>query len=161
MESGIHHNRCMQATGLHKGITLALFAAVGLSAVYWSGRIWQSSQPVQVIRPVQTPLEPAVRVDERAILKALGGNAASEAGAVTPAAGRFALKGVVSSAGGGAALIAIDGQAAKPYLAGQMVQAPYKLWSVGKRQAVLKAEDSTEELRLDLPAVGGSDAARR
>jgi hypothetical protein len=161
LEISIHHNRCMRATGLHKGITLALFAAVGLSAVYWGGRIWQSSQPVQVIRPVQTSLEPTVRVDERAMLKALGGNPGSAPGPVASAAGRFALKGLVSSAGGGAALIATEVQAAKPYLAGQMVQAPYRLVSVDKRQALLKADGSAEELRLDLPALSASDASRR
>lgn len=79
------------------------------------------------------------------MVRALGGAASqagssSGSGAATTAlaASRFALTGVVaSSSQHGAALIAVDGKPAKPYVVGSRVGEEWVLQSVQPRRAVL------------------------
>jgi general secretion pathway protein C len=67
---------------------------------------------------------------------------------------RFNLLGVVAGPGraGGAALIAVDGKAAKPFRVGTPIDDTLVLQSVEGRRAVLAAADSGQPvLTLELP----------
>ena len=113
--------------------TLALWALAGASVVYWGLRL--SARPVGLTVP-----------------------AAGAAAARAPAASltsRFALIGVLAgrSSGGGAALIAVDGQPAKPFRVGAVVDEGLVLQSLHPRQARLGASvDGPATLTLDMPA---------
>ncbi len=68
--------------------------------------------------------------------------------------GRFVLQGTISRLqGGGAAIIAIDGQPGRHVRLGDELVDGWKLASVGVRQAVLQAPGQPE-LRLEFPASG-------
>ena len=75
--------------------------------------------------------------------------------------GRFALTGVVAAQNKvGAALIAVDGKAAKPFVVGALVADEWVLHSVQARQATLLPRgsatvgDVSRALVLDMPAPG-------
>ena len=94
----------------------------------------------------------------QAMARLLGVPAAGAAAARAPAASltsRFALIGVLAgrSSGGGAALIAVDGQPAKPFRVGAVVDEGLVLQSLDPRQARLGASvDGPATLTLDMPA---------
>ena len=100
----------------------------------------------------------AVAPDAQAMARLLGVPAAGAAAARAPAASltsRFALIGVLAgrSSGGGAALIAVDGQPAKPFRVGAVVDEGLVLQSLHPRQARLGASvDGPATLTLDMPA---------
>ena len=93
-----------------------------------------------------------------AVLRLLGVQAANAVAARAPVASlasRFALIGVLAgrSSGGGAALIAVDGQPAKPFRVGAAVDEGLLLQSLDPRQARLGASmDGPATLTLDMPA---------
>jgi general secretion pathway protein C len=134
--------------------TLALWALAGASVVYWGLRL--SARPVGLTVPVVAPA--AAAPDAQAMARLLGVPAAGAAAARAPAASltsRFALIGVLAgrSSGGGAALIAVDGQPAKPFRVGAMVDEGLVLQSLDPRQARLGASmDGPATLTLDMPA---------
>lgn len=90
-----------------------------------------------------------------AVLRALGHTAAAPE-AAGDAQRRFVLLGVVAGASGkGSALLAVDGQAPKAYLPGQVVAPGWVLHSVGHRLARLAPEGQAEaSVTLELPKVG-------
>ena len=100
----------------------------------------------------------AVAPGAQAMARWVGGPAAGAAAARAPAAAltsRFALSGVLAgrSSGGGAALIAVDGQPAKPFRVGAVVEGGLVLQSLHRRQARLGASvDGPATLTLDMPA---------
>lgn len=131
-----------------------LWLAAGLSAGYWvlqgigPGKI---SPLVAAAVPVQAP-EPA------AVARALGAVPAAPAAApgaapVVQAAPRYRLIGVVASGPNrGAALIAVDGQAPKPYRLGAVLDGGMVLKSLAARQARLMPESgSGAPIDLSLP----------
>ena len=134
--------------------TLALWALAGASVVYWGLRL--SARPVGLTVPVVAPA--AVAPDAQAMARLLGVPAAGAAAARAPAASltsRFALIGVLAgrSSGGGAALIAVDGQPAKPFRVGAVVDEGLVLQALHPRQARLGASvDGPATLTLDMPA---------
>jgi general secretion pathway protein C len=134
--------------------TLALWALAGASVVYWGLRL--SARPVGLTVPVVAPA--AAAPDAQAMARLLGVPAAGAAAARAPAASltsRFALIGVLAgrSSGGGAALIAVDGQPAKPFRVGAVVDEGLVLQSLHPRQARLGASvDGPATLTLDMPA---------
>jgi len=134
--------------------TLALWALAGASVVYWGLRL--SARPVGLTVPVVAPA--AAAPDAQAMARLLGVPAAGAAAARAPAASltsRFALIGVLAgrSSGGGAALIAVDGQSAKPFRVGAVVDEGLVLQSLDPRQARLGASvDGPATLTLDMPA---------
>ena len=134
--------------------TLALWALAGASVVYWGLRL--SARPVGLTVPVVAPA--AAAPDAQAMARLLGVPAAGAAAARAPAASltsRFALIGVLAgrSSGGGAALIAVDGQPAKPFRVGAVVDEGLVLQSLDPRQARLGASvDGPATLTLDMPA---------
>ena len=131
-------------------LAAALWLLVGLSASYWGLRWWGSPAPVPVPRlaPERAGVEP------EAVARALGEPsgapvAAAEAEVV---ASRHQLLGVVRDAQGrGAALIASDGQPAKPYRVGAALPDGLVLRELGAREAVLAPPTGGSAQRLGLP----------
>jgi general secretion pathway protein C len=142
-------------------VTFVLCAALAASTVYWALRLTQRGNHSDLVPAVALSSAYAA-VDTSSVARALGAPvaAASPSGPTGGATARFALKGVVAGAQGGAALIAVDGKPAKPYALGAEVASGYRLHALGARHAMLgEAESAKATIRLDLPASGGPTAA--
>jgi len=125
--------------------TLALWALAAASMVYWGLRLAalphehaSRSAPAQVPEPLT--------VQPEAIARLLGGGTSATAAMPLPQkaaspANRLVLKGILAgtSGGSGAALIAVNGQAAKPYRIGAEITPGLILQSLERRQARLGA----------------------
>ena len=133
--------------GVHAA-TFVLWLLVGFSAVAWGLRLWPAASSGPVAELAVPP--PANTAAEMA--QALG--APRTAVQAPTLASRLQLVGVMADAdGGGAALIAIDGQPAKPYRIGKPVLDGLVLQSVQPRSAALgERAGGTAALTLSLPA---------
>ena len=132
--------------------TVVLWAAAAASIVFWGLRM---ATPADSARPPAVSSVSALNVDSAAVVRMLGAQPVVERVAVAPdAASRFALLGVVADdTGRGAALIAVDGQPAKPFRVGAVVDEGLVLQSLDPRQARLGASmDGPATLTLDMPA---------
>lgn len=137
--------------GLRLG-TLALWALAGASLVYWGLKL--AVRPALVSAPVAAPAPPLP--DAQALARLLG---AGPAPAVTTVAAptRFALQGVLAgtASGGGAALIAVDNQPARPFRLGATVADGLVVKSLGRRQVRLGPAEGTEgAVTLEVPEKG-------
>ncbi|MDD2712511.1 MAG: general secretion pathway protein C [Simplicispira sp.] len=132
--------------------TLALWALAGASVVYWGLRL---SVPAPGL-PLPAVATAVPAPDAQAVARLLGAVAEqAPVATVAAVASRFVLVGVLAgqSSGGGAALIAIDGQPAKPYRVGAQVDAGLVLQAIGPRQARLGAVlRGPSTVTLELPA---------
>lgn len=134
-------------------VTFAISALAAASAAYWGLKAWSSPAPAASSLPASAwmPAGP------KALALALGGGlatpAASGEGTVAAAPSRYALVGVVAArAHGGAALISIDGQEAKPVRVGAALEGGLVLESVTGRRAVLSSGGSgADKVTLELP----------
>jgi general secretion pathway protein C len=130
--------------------TLLVWGAVAFSAVTWGLR-WSATgaAPSNATAAAQALPE----VDASAAARSLGA-APVQAIAAPTLDSRFQLQGVM--AGGpnaGAALIAVDGKAAKPYRVGALVADGLLLQSAeGRRVTLGTAMDGPQILVLELPA---------
>ena len=131
--------------------TLVLAALAALSGTYWALKSTHANS-VSTAAPAGAGF---ATLDPQALARALGGG-----GAVAPAGGlpvavatAYVLVGVLAdSQHGGAALIAVDGKAAKPYRVGAAVDTNLVLQSVVGRRAVLAAGmDGPGQVTLELP----------
>jgi len=113
----------------------SLWLAAALSAGYWGLQIWGSGTEPGLPAPVARLQPPS---DVAAVARALGGGSAGvQAVSATPGA-RFRLHGVVARQGAqGAALIAVEGQPARPFVVGSVVTDGLVLQSVDRRGARL------------------------
>lgn len=134
--------------------TLVLWAAAGVSVVFWGLRLSAPSAATTAPAVAAAP----VALDAQALARLLGAApAAPGAAAVAPVASlasRFALIGVLSgrSSGGGAALIAVDGKPAKPFRVGAAVGEGLVLQALGPRRAQLGGSmDGPATVTLDMP----------
>lgn len=134
--------------------TLALWAAAGASVVYWGMRL--SAPAGGVAAPVALP--PPAAPDAQALARLLGGlppvPGAAPAAPVASLSSRFQLIGVLSGrqSGGGAALIAVDGQPAKPFRLGAEVDQGLVLQALSPRQVQLGGSlQGPSTLTLDMP----------
>ena len=141
---------------------IAAFLLAGLaaaSAVYWALK-WPgagaSTNAASVLVADAAPANP------QALARALGGGNVVAEVAQQPAvlaaaslAGRLALVGVVAYRNkGGAALISIDGNPARPYRVGARVDDALVLQSVAARRAVLAEQlQGPASITLELPAL--------
>ncbi|QTD46228.1 hypothetical protein [Ottowia testudinis] len=140
-------------------LTLALWALVAGSALFWWLRIGQ------VAAPLQAPLAggpSAAAVDGLQVARALGAAPAAQAAApaAPDVAGRLALRGIVTHDGRGAALIAVDGKPARPVRVGALLEGVEGDWhvrSVAPHAAVLVA--GGRELRLEMPPLARRSSA--
>lgn len=133
--------------------TTLLWAAAAASLAFWGLRLFS---------PADTGLPPVVAgasalpLDTGAVARVLGAQPEVERVVPTPdAATRFKLLGVVADdLGRGAALIAVDGKAARPYRPGALLVDRYVLQSVEGRKAVVGADsDGPALFSLELPAL--------
>lgn len=135
--------------------TWVVWALAGSSLVYWGLRL--SAQPQGLaVPPVGAPA--ASTADAQAMARALGvlGTAAGPAATApsAPVSSRFALLGVLSGrqSGGGAALIAVDGQPPKPVRVGQPVDGALWLVALGPREARLgPSAEGPATVTLEVP----------
>lgn len=125
-------------------LTVLVWALAGASAVSWALRLAEpAAQPLPVVAPAAVQVRPA------AIAKWLAPPGSS---AEPVAVARFALLGVIAQGRRGVALLAIDGQPARPYLVGSRIEEGLVLKAVGPRYAELAADRSGPVLsRLELP----------
>lgn len=130
-----------------------LWSLAGLSAGYWILLAWGRSP----VTAVAGALPLGVMSDVSNVARALGAAAPAAAAPATsaPAVARYTLLGVVDQPGPpGAALIAIDGQPARPYRVGAALEGGLVLQSVDRRSARLgPAPDGPSTVELSLPAV--------
>jgi general secretion pathway protein C len=141
-----------------RGVTFLLGAFAAASVVFW---VLKLSAPAG-LEPMATAAATVPVVDPAAFVKALGGRLqVVPAGEPVPVAAnsRLQLVGVVSTASQrGAALIAVDGKPAKPYVVGATIEGAWVLRSVQARRAVLAEVTAGEppsasaaEVVLELP----------
>ena len=137
------------------GVRLATFVLAALAAAsvaYWSLRL--SAPAGGLPDAAVAAAAPALDVQAMARLLGAGPVLAAAAPTVASASSRFVLVGVLagSRSGAGAALIALDGQPAKPYRVGAQVDAGWVLQAVGPRQARLGATSTgPASLTLEMP----------
>ena len=128
--------------------TLVLAALAALSATYWSLKSTHANSVPTAAAAGLTALDP------QALARALGGGGAvAPAGVPVAPSTSYVLVGVLADrVHGGAALISIDGKAAKPFRVGSTVDANLVLQSVLGRRAVLAPSiDGPAQLTLELP----------
>jgi len=133
-----------------RGVTFLLWALLAASAAYWGLKLGRPTPVVAAaVTPVPAPVDPA------AVARLLGYTPQEAPGAVVAAslASRFTLTGVVASRSrGGAALIAVDGRAPRPFRVGAALDEAIVLQSVEGRRAVLAAHlTGPALLTLELP----------
>ena len=139
-----------------RGATFALWLLAAASAAYW---VLKVGGPAGTVAAAAPPARAAPAVDPVAIARLLG--SASTLAAATPAApqpslaSRFVLVGVAAGAsGGGHAVIAVDGKAARPYRVGSVIDEGLVLQSVQGRRAVIGQQGSGPALlTLELPPI--------
>jgi general secretion pathway protein C len=138
-------------SGSRRLITFFVWALVALCAVFWGLRLGTP-------RAVTGGAAPAVRlpepVDPQALARLLGATGTA-ADAPSAAGARLMLVGVVAGpSGAGAALISVDGAAARPYRVGREVPGALFLQSLQPRLARLGPQpDGPTTLTLELPAL--------
>ena len=132
---------------LSRIVTFTISGLAAASAAYWGLKAWGPSTPLVAA----SALAWAPPVGPKALALALGGGLAPQAPSEAAAApSRYALLGVAGNAHGGAALISVDGQPAKPVRVGATVAGALVLKSVTGRRAVLSSGDGPG-LTLELP----------
>lgn len=137
-------------------VTFMLAALAAGSVAYWVLK-GVGAAPSSAAPPVAQASAPPP--DPLAVARALGGGlvvAQAEPGAGPAASSRYVLAGVVADlTQGGAALISVDGQPAKPFRIGSAVDDRLVLQSVAGRRAVLAANlNAPAEVTLELPLPG-------
>ncbi|MDD2545393.1 MAG: type II secretion system protein N [Burkholderiaceae bacterium] len=143
MLSNSHHK-----WGVRLG-TFGVWALAAASVAYWGLRGMAPPAGLAVPAAATLPAAP----DAQALARLLGVSAPGPAAAPAQAS-RLALVGVLAGrhSGGGAALIAVGGQPAKPFRVGATVEAGLVLQALGPRQARLGASvDGATTLTLDMP----------
>lgn len=134
--------------------TLLVWVLAAGSAVFWLLRLGDGAPLLQA--PVAGAAGPSSGVDTASVARALGARAA-EASAPVPAdiGTRLVLSGILTHGVGGAALIAVDGQPARPVRVGTAIaglDGGWMLRSVAPHAVVLAA--GAREARLELPPLG-------
>ena len=129
---------------------LLVWAAVAYSAVTWGLR-WSATG--ESAGQSTTSAHALPTLDAAAVARTLGATPAAAVVAPTLAS-RFQLQGVLAGgASQGAALIAVDGKAAKPYRVGAVVADGLVVQSAqGRRVSLGVAMDGPSTLVLELPA---------
>ena len=149
----LNHNRAMQTNAFQVWGTrlaaLVLAALAALSGTYWALKSTHASSV-----PSAAPAAGFTGLDPQALARALGGGGAvAPAGAPVATSTAYVLVGVLADRQhGGAALISVDGKAAKPYRVGAPVEGNLVLQSVVGRRAVLASGmDSPAQMTLEMP----------
>ena len=127
--------------------TVLVWALAAACALYWGLRL-------TAVKTATAPLPPVVQTaaDPQLVARLLGARAASPA-VQASLASRFSLQGVVAGGpSGGAALIAVDGKAARPFAIGSEIEEGLVLKSTTARSVALAASRSSATLlTLEMP----------
>lgn len=131
-------------------ITAMVWALAAGSLLFWGLRLFAGRGLTSAMPPAAS----STSIDPLAVARMLGAMPAQVV-AQPGLSSRFALQGVVAGApGGGAALIAIDGKAARPFRVGSVVEEGLVLQSASARQATLAARpDGPPLVTLDMPVL--------
>jgi general secretion pathway protein C len=143
------------------GATLVIWALAVGSALFWGLR-GTGGLPVDA-RLAGGADAGEVRVDPRAVARALGAADGASASAAAPAPDvlrRLALRGIVTHEGRGAALISIDGKAPKPVRKGAALEGldGWAVRALTPRSVVVAAGE--REATLDMPPLDQRASAR-
>lgn len=132
-----------------RAITLAVWALAAGSAMYWGLRLTSSPG---VVAPLSAGTTAVTALDPLVVARFLGATA-PKAVQQASISSRFALQGVVAgSPGGGAALIAVDGQPARSFRVGTVIEEGLVLQSATARQVNLSETlDGPVVATLDMP----------
>lgn len=132
-------------------VTLMVWTLAAGSIVFWLLRLGASAPRLDA--PVAGAAGPSTGVDTAAVARALGALESRASAPVTADIGtRLVLQGILTHGAGGAALIAVDGQPARPLRVGATVEGldgGWTLRSVAPHAVVLGADG--REARLELP----------
>jgi len=143
-----------QACWLAPFATVCIWAGAAASTVFWGLRLSDTvlSPGLPTVAIVQ---EQAITVDAAAVARALGSNtipSTSHAENDSTTSTRFTLQGVVwAESGEGAALLAVNDAALKPYRVGQSVGDGYTLRSITTRAVTLESTSANGPSTLTLP----------
>lgn len=144
MQTDAYHLWCARI------VTFSLSGLAAASVGYWLLKGW----PVTAPSAVAVVSMEAAPQGQQSLARMLGGGTSK----LTPvevqktSATRYVLMGVLASHGQGAALISIDGQAARPVRVGEAVDETLVLQSVTARRAVLGGSlNDAAVMSLDLP----------
>lgn len=141
--------------GLRKLITALIWGAAAASAVAWGLAFWPGDGRPLAPSVSQGVVTATAGIQVPDIGKVLGVNRAvsSQAPAAPELASRLALIGIAKSGvNQSVALIAVDGQAAKPFARGAEVLPGVVLQNVSLQQAVLGADiNGPVQLQLSMP----------
>ncbi|MGE8401946.1 MAG: type II secretion system protein N [Delftia tsuruhatensis] len=148
-------NRGQARTWHVKAATFVLWLLAAGIVAFWAMRPGNGGAGA----PVPPAPPEALQVDAPALAQALGGVAAAQGVAVpvaAPVVSRYALVGVLAGrdSGGGAAVIAVGNQPAKPFRVGRAVEEGVVLQSVSGREARLGPSvdgPASITLQLSLP----------
>ncbi len=141
-----------QARILMSVVTFLVWGLVGLSVVFWGLKLTEAPpQPAPI--PAASPAAPtAPDIKPAHIASWLGAAPQADESATGTAGRRYELRGVIAQGRNGVALLAVDGQPAKPYLVGSLIHEGLILQSVGPRHAELAADRGGPVIkRLELP----------
>lgn len=133
-------------------VTLVVWGLAVASVAYWSLRLWAPAGATTAVPVATAALSQA---DATAVARVLGATPQVVAMAGAPAGNRYVLTGVVADRRqGGAALIAVNGQPAKPFRVGAEIEPGVVLASVGPRRAVLAPDMRADPVAtLELPSL--------
>ncbi len=146
----------MQTIAFHlwgaRAASFLLAAMAAASGAYW---VLKSTDSNSVSTAMPANGSNFAALDPQAVARALGGAGAAQPSGPQAASARtaYVLLGVLADGQhGGAALIAVDGKAAKPYRVGAVVDGNLVLQSVVGRRAVLATSvDGPAQMTLELP----------
>ena len=135
-------------------VTFAIGAVAAGSGAFWALKF---SGVANTKPSVSVDVQQPIVADAVAVARSLGGvdPAAATSTSSALSSSRFVLAGVLANPQRiGAALIAVDGKPAKPFMVGANVGSDWVLRSVQPRRAVLSA--GATDMVLDLPALAGA-----
>lgn len=142
--------------------TAALVGAALLSAAYWTEATllrFRQGLPAAAMRPGATqpsPVPAASTPPPETLAKLLGAQPRVQAAPLGPA-DRFKVMGVIASASGrGTALIAVDGQAPRPYSVGAELAPGFVLQAVKQKELTLTDSNGAVLATLPLPEPGAT-----
>ncbi len=146
----------MQTHAIHlwgaRAASFVLAALAAASGAYW---VLKSTDTNSVSTATPASGTAFAALDPQAVARALGGGSVGLQAAPQAATAHspYTLVGVLADREhGGAALISVDGKAAKPYRVGAVVDGALVLQSVAGRRAVLAASvDGPAQITLEMP----------
>ncbi len=150
----LHHNPCTMTLSrsqfLRSLATLVVWVLAALSLAYWALKVVTGSQAP---RDLPVAAAPQAATDPAAVGRLLGAVAQPTAVQQVNVASRFSLLGVIAGLpGGGAALIAVDGQPAKPFRVGSPVdQNLFVQSAVGRQVKLAASQNDPAAIVLELP----------